>query len=205
MKSKNALLDTVRNYYDACVREHGPCARGVDWKDEVSQGLRFDVLSRIFKEDPPGSVIDLGCGYGAYLKYLRDSYKFSGHYLGLDLSHDMIRKAPSIQNAQFRQGTLMPDDRADYIVASGIFNVHMGTPEAQWQEYILETLDMMNACSTKGFSFNAMTKYVDFEDPKLFYADPCALFDHCKTHYARNVALYHDYGFYEFTIAVWKD
>jgi hypothetical protein len=38
----------------------------------------------------------------------------------------------------------------------------------------------------------------------LFYADPCELFDYCKTRFARNVALLHDYGLYEFTILVRK-
>ena len=39
----------------------------------------------------------------------------------------------------------------------------------------------------------------------LYYADPCALFDHCKTKYSRNVALLHDYGLYEFTLIVRKE
>jgi hypothetical protein len=41
--------------------------------------------------------------------------------------------------------------------------------------------------------------------PDLYYGDPCALFDHCKRRYARNVAVLHDYGLYEFTILVRKD
>ena len=36
----------------------------------------------------------------------------------------------------------------------------------------------------------------------LFYADPCELFDFCKTRFSQNVALLHDYGLYEFTILV---
>ena len=41
--------------------------------------------------------------------------------------------------------------------------------------------------------------------PRLFYADPARLFTHCKTRYARNVALLHDYGLYEFTLLIRKD
>ena len=40
--------------------------------------------------------------------------------------------------------------------------------------------------------------------PDLYYADPCRLFDLCKRRYAKNVALLHDYGLYEFTILVRK-
>jgi hypothetical protein len=38
----------------------------------------------------------------------------------------------------------------------------------------------------------------------LYYADPARLFDHCKTRFARNVTLLHDYGLYEFTMLVRK-
>lgn len=38
----------------------------------------------------------------------------------------------------------------------------------------------------------------------LYYADPCAVFDYCKRHYSRNVALLYDYQQYEFTSLVRK-
>jgi hypothetical protein len=41
--------------------------------------------------------------------------------------------------------------------------------------------------------------------PDLYYGDPAFFFDHCKTHYARDVALLHDYGLYEFTLLVRKE
>ena len=40
--------------------------------------------------------------------------------------------------------------------------------------------------------------------PDLHYADPLALFDRCKRRYARDVALLHDYGLWEFTLLVRK-
>jgi hypothetical protein len=36
----------------------------------------------------------------------------------------------------------------------------------------------------------------------LFYADPLALFEHCRTRFSRRVALLHDYPLYEFTLLV---
>jgi hypothetical protein len=41
--------------------------------------------------------------------------------------------------------------------------------------------------------------------PDLYYADPRAIFDHCKRTFSRWVALLHDYGLYEFTILVRKE
>jgi hypothetical protein len=64
----------------------------------------------------------------------------------------------------------------------------------------------MDEISTRGFSFNVLTSYSD-EDKKrdyLYYADPLFLFDYCKRHFSRKVALLHDYPIYEFSILVRK-
>ena len=42
------------------------------------------------------------------------------------------------------------------------------------------------------------------EEYRLYYADPCALFDYCKRNFSRNVALLHDYKIYDFTLIVRK-
>jgi hypothetical protein len=98
------------------------------------------------------------------------------------------------------------DRVADYSVASGIFNVKLGASAEAWLEHLLATLDAIDAGSRRGFAFNCLTKYSDAAKMQdyLYYADPGRLFEHCKTRYARNVALLHDYGLYEFTILVRK-
>ena len=95
---------------------------------------------------------------------------------------------------------------ADYGVASGIFNVRLGSTDDAWRSHVLRTLDVLNKTSRRGFSFNCLTLYSDQDRMRdyLYYADPCDLFDHCKRTYSRDVALLHDYGLYEFTILVRK-
>ena len=68
-------------------------------------------------------------------------------------------------------------------------------------------LDALNAGSRLGFAFNCLTGYSDADRmrPDLYYGDPLWFFDLCKRKYARNVALLHDYGLYDFTIIVRKD
>ena len=95
---------------------------------------------------------------------------------------------------------------ADVCVASGIFNVKMDRAVGEWEAYLLETIARLDRLGRRGFAFNLLTRYSDAEKmrPDLYYGDPCFLFDHCKRRYGRNVALLHDYGLYEFTIAVRK-
>jgi hypothetical protein len=98
-------------------------------------------------------------------------------------------------------------EATDFAVASGTFNVKLGNSRAEWQAYVLGALDQLNALGRRGFAFNLLTCYADPERMRdhLFYADPCFFFDHCKVNYSRQVALLHDYGFYEFTILVRKE
>ncbi len=95
-------------------------------------------------------------------------------------------------------------DRADYTLASGIFNVKQDATDEAWRRYVIETIDDLAVVSTRGFAFNALSSYSDLDRrrPDLYYADPLELFDHCKRNISRFVSLLHDTPFYEFTILV---
>lgn len=201
------LLQEVSEYYSAKLAEHGQTAQGVDWNGRESQELRFRELCRII-DGGPFTLTDVGCGYGAMVDYLAQHF-FSYRYTGTDLSAEMIAAAQQRHGAnaaaRFVQGAGIPE-ATDYVVASGIFNVRQQRSDDEWTGYILQTLDMMHAHSTKGFAANFLTRYSDADKRRdhLYYADPLALFDHCKRHYSRQVALLHDYGLYEFTLLVRK-
>ena len=207
-ESKRDLLGDVASYYSDKLAEHGETPLGVDWNGTESQVLRFEQLSKILPASGSFSLNDLGCGYGALLEHLQARHP-SCSYLGVDVSPDMIQAAGQ-RHAGLRQARFItaaePDQVADYGVASGIFNVRLGRTDSEWYDYLQSTLDVLDRTSKLGFSFNCLTSYSD-EDKKrdyLYYADPCRLFDLCKRRYARQVALLHDYGLYEFTILVRK-
>lgn len=207
-KIKTELLTEVAEYYSAKLAEHGETARGVDWNGEESQTTRFAQLCKIIDALGPFSINDLGCGYGALYDYLaKEHADFS--YLGVDVSDGMVQAATQRYQgnaqARFIQAS-EPDQVADYGVASGILNVRMGRSDAEWLDYLEDTLGVLDRSSRLGFAFNCLTSYSDADKMRdyLYYADPCVLFDICKRRYARNVALLHDYKLYEFTILVRK-
>ena len=200
------ILTRVQEYYDEKLREHGPTARGVDWKSPESQQLRFAQLAKLIDHTRPFTINDFGCGYGALVDYL-ESCGLQFQYVGFDISSEMIAQARELHpRASFV--TSKADLReADYTVASGIFNVRLSTSEDEWKSYVLDVLATMDSISTQGFAFNALTKYSDAEFMRsdLYYADPLFFFDHCKTNYSKFVTLLHDYPLYEFTILVRKE
>lgn len=209
MENKNdTLLTEVADYYSSKLAQHGETPRGVDWNGEDSQILRFEQLGKIIASPDGFSLNDLGCGYGALFDHLKGRYQnFS--YMGFDISEDMVRAAQERysgdQYVQVKVGA-EPSMMADYGIASGIFNVRLGRSDAEWQDYLAATLDVLDRTSRLGFAFNCLTSYSDKNKMRdyLYYADPCALFDLCKRRYSKHVALLHDYGLYEFTILVRK-
>ena len=202
-------LAEVGRYYSERLVEHGASPQGVDWNSAESQRLRFAQLLRICDERQDFSLNDIGCGYGAFLDYLVERGKRCD-YLGVDIAAPMIAKAEELHRGRAGCRFLASDRadrRAEYCVASGIFNVKLSAPAADWRGHMLRTLDHLNDMSRDGFAFNCLTRYSDPERMKehLYYADPGELFDHCKRSYSRHVALLHDYGLYEFTMLVRKE
>jgi SAM-dependent methyltransferase len=191
----------VERYYTDKLREHGPTHRGVDWSTAESQTTRFAQLLSVVSSG--GIVLDYGCGYGALVEHLPDP----SDYVGYDISEEMISAARArYPGARFTssEADLKP---VDYVVASGIFNVKAGAEEANWVEYVAATLERFDGLAARGFAFNMLTSYSDppLMRRDLYYAEPLRWFDECKRRYARNVALLHDYGLYEFTIIVRKE
>jgi SAM-dependent methyltransferase len=203
------LLAEVASYYSEKLSEHGATPQGVDWNGEESQTIRFEQLCNIISPDNLSfSLNDLGCGYGALLDYLRVKQPYCS-YLGIDVSPEMVRTArqqhTSTELARFINSAV-PDQMADYGLASGIFNVRLGRSDTEWFDYLQVTLDVLNRTSSRGFAFNCLTSYSEENKKRdyLYYADPCRLFELCKRRYSSQVALLHDYGLYEFTILVRK-
>lgn len=208
MSTREPYWDGVSAYYTAKLREHGPGHRGVDWNSTESQALRFEQLLKVVDAGRPFALTDFGCGYGALVDHLAGK-GWTFEYTGFDISPAQVDEARRLHgpraNCRF---TANADDLgvADYLVASGVFNVKLGAEPDSWLAYVLRTLDSFNELSRFGFAFNVLTSYSDADRmrPDLYYADPCRLFDHCKRRYARDVALLHDYGLYEFTLLVRK-
>ncbi len=202
-------FDQAKNYFEERLTTHGATARGVDWNSETAQELRFSQLSKVIDPTQPFSLLDYGCGYGALASFLLKKQYPMQQYVGYDVLDSMVIKArdefsssPQCSfTAQFQE--LAP---VDYAIASGIFNLKLETPFDTWTAYVTSELCKMDSLSRKGFSVNFLTKYSDaaYMRPHLYYADPCYLFDYCKRHFSRNVALLHDYEVYDFTLIVRK-
>ena len=206
---RDSFWTKTRDHYRDKFAEHGSSPLGVDWNGSVSQEAHFAELLRVLPADSavPVSVSDLGCGYGALAAYLAERRTLSAYH-GYDINEEMIAAArETYPDPVFSFDVSdVPLHEVDYALASGIFTLRLDrTDEACWQSMI-DGLDALHRSSRLGFAFNCLTSYSDKEKMRdyLYYPDPCRVFDHCKRHYSREVALLHDYGVYAFTIIVRK-
>lgn len=205
--SKN--LEDIRSYFDKTLKNFGPTPRGVDWNNEETRKIRFDQLVKVIDPSEVFSLLDYGSGYGALASYLIETGLRFNQYIGFDILESMViegrRLFASDPRVQFT-ARLEEVPQMDYAVACGVFNMKQEADYQTWTEFVLNCLDQMNDHSSKGFSVNFLTKYSDADRmrPDLYYADPCFLFDYCKTHYSRNVALLHDYNLFDFTLLIRK-
>jgi SAM-dependent methyltransferase len=203
-----AIFRTVAQYYDDRLRRFGATPYGVDWNSAESQVLRFSKLLTVVDDDAAAHVIDYGCGYGALADYLR-TWRTPVSYQGFDICEAMVQCARALHTADplasftADAAGLRP---ADFVVASGIFNVKLEQSVHDWRDYVLNTLKAMDALACRGFAFNMLSTCSDLEKRRqdLYYADPLETFDLCRRDFSPRVALLHDYPLYEFTILVRK-
>jgi SAM-dependent methyltransferase len=202
---KGTLLSGVSGLYTKSLAEHGLTSKGVGWKDEASQRLRFQKLAQVIDPTtcPAGmSANDLGCGYGAMFTFLDTlGAPRLEKYYGYDISDEMLAAArgfiPDARAELIKAATVTHD--ADYSFVSGTFNVKLEASDREWEEYVKEMLAELARKSKAGFAFNLLSTYVDWKQDNLYYADPLTYFDFCKRHFSRYVSLLHDYPLYEWT------
>lgn len=201
------LAAAVERYYSAKVQEFGPTPPGVDWRDGASQRTRFDVLLQVLGDRRNVKLLDFGCGYGALLDHAIITEQCAT-YTGLDVSFEMVHAAQLLHDScgySHPKHEFVVSDRIhgryEVIVASGVFNVKLETPDAAWRQYIRETVAMIADNASVAFAYNCLSMRSDPGKRRndLHYADPR---EHVAflTDLGLAAEVADDYGLYEFTI-----
>ncbi|MGY2904991.1 class I SAM-dependent methyltransferase [Bradyrhizobium sp. URHC0002] len=206
MSESDSIRNSVATYYASKLAAHGSTPQGVDWNGVASHELRHRQFLRLLDGIPDASLLDLGCGFGDFFRFLR-AEGHRGRYIGYDIAPDMIAEALRLHgqgaDRQWRVGA-EPEERVDLAIASGILNVKGDAPVEVWERYVLETIEILARVGRRGFAFNVLSLSSDPERraTNLYYADAGKMLSYCLDRYGRSVALLQDYGLYEFTVIV---
>ena len=209
------MLDLAAEYVPYYAQRAGEKerARQVGWRDLEAQHARFEQFVRALRHpaDARFHVADVGCGLGDLLPFLRMKGYNGFRYTGYDILPEMVAAAAAGHadpGASFERIESVRDiSETDYCFASGIFNAKGGRSDEIWWEHVRACIGEMAGKSACSAAFNMLSSYSDKEkqDPSLYYADPCRVFDWCKREITPDVALLHDYGQWDFTIVLRMD
>ncbi len=185
-------------------------ARQVGWRDQCAQHARFQQFARAIRHSAEAGfeVADVGCGLGDLLPFLRSTGFTRLRYTGYDIIPGMVEAAAEYHQdpkAEFQVISSVEEiEQTDYSFASGIFNARADHSDEAWWAHIQTCVKEMAAKSRCGVAFNILSTYSDEEkrEASLYYADPCRLFDWCKREITPDVALFHDYGHWDFTVVL---
>jgi len=195
-------------HYENVLMQYGDSPQGINWSDVNSQRLRFQILSEV--DDLNGQKIhEVGCGLAHFVDFLAEK-GINCEYVGSDISTKMIQKAKQrLPQAQLYVADILEDItpdwmRADYLLASGVFNAKMSINRGVWQQFVEAMFLRMFSLARKGIAFNLITSYVDYENSNLFYLSPAETLDFCIRNLGRRVVIRHDYPLWEYTVYVYK-
>jgi SAM-dependent methyltransferase len=205
-----ANYKTLQAHYEKRLAEHGANAKGMDWPNQEDLNKRFEVLMSIAPAPGMYSLLDLGCGIGLLIDYLKEQQRFEGiAYLGSDISPRMIDVARDMHPAysfEVRDTLVTPyeEGQFDYIIMNGVLTEKQEMSQAQMVDFAKQIiLKTFTSCS-KGISFNVMSSHVDWKRDDLFHWELDEVVAFLVKNCSRKIKIMMDYGLYEYTVHLKK-
>lgn len=208
----NKTFQNLGKHYDSLFEKYGNKVRSSQQSSNITRTKRIEILTKDISFKKNDRILDFGCGTGFLFYFLKNNKNFSGYYFGCDISKKIIdfnnKKFKESNVSFFCQNIINTKlvDNYDYIFINGTFNNNTKN-NIKWMKKIL--LILFSKTKYK-LIFNNLSRYVDYEDKNLFYADPLIVFDFCKKKLSNNVSINHGYFTkkntipYEFTTTVSK-
>ncbi len=200
---KNFNLNKVKKYYNKKFELFGNSIKTIGWSNRKDQYLRFEklVYNYNFKNK---TILDVGCGFGDFYKYLILKKRTNFQYIGLDISEKILIEAKNKikkSNVTFINSDLLnfKHNKIDYSVSSGALTYEFKNSN----EYAKKIIKKMYEISNISCSINFMSTYCDYKLKKNQHYSPEKIFKFAKS-LSPKVNLIHDYDLFEFTIQIYK-
>jgi SAM-dependent methyltransferase len=205
MDQSNKIAARQIDIYNKVADKHGTSSRAVLWDDPQTQYLRFSELVKCLDfNDDKKLLLDVGCGNGELYKFL-NFQGFRGRYVGYDINEKLLTQARNrFAGIEVKNKDIMSEkieQRFDYIVLSGLFNVNAGQSTA-WVHGFLKS---MFALCDGIMVFNMISTHVTFRNEQMFYMNPAEVLSFCIENLSRRTTLAHHNLPYNYTVTVFKN
>ena len=196
------ITQLMKEHYGKTFNKYGCSSEGVDWgKHEERALLRHQKIYEVI-EKKPCSILDVGCGYGAFIDYIGEK---NINFTGIDCVGSMIATAQQkYPNSAFICDDFLrhdfKDKKFDYVVCNGILTQKLTASDNDMESFSHDVIAKMFSICNKGIVFNMMTSHVNFKADNLFYKDPVDMLSWVMKNITKNVKLDHAYPLYEYMI-----
>jgi len=162
------MNENIIKIYDKYILDNLNDFEKVGWGSSESQKKRFEILSEIGDLNNC-SILDIGCGTGAFYKYLNDLYH-DINYTGIDINENMVRIAKeTLPEATFYCTDILNkveneirNRKFDYVFLSGVLNLSINNHEVMVNDMMRKMFDL----SIKGVALNLIV--LDFSQNPIF-------------------------------------
>ena len=201
-------IEDTRERYAGRLRQYGYDSRTLGWNKDC-QWVRFEAALEGLRAEDYGTVLDVGCGFGDLLEYLRNR-GWTGQYTGIDIVPELVEEARRRHGGDPAAGFDCRDlqsqpieHKADLAVAIGMFNHRLRQDN---RTFIAGVLDAMWKATTAVVicDFLSTSSQPERRQDHLFYADPRDLYE-LASQYSRRIAIHHSYMPFEFQVKIWHD
>jgi SAM-dependent methyltransferase len=203
-EDRTELLERYRQRW----QQYGYDSRTLGWNKDC-QWVRFEAAFEGIREDEHGSIVDVGCGFGDLLGYLRWR-GWNGRYTGVELVPELIEEArkryasdPAATFISSDVQTFAPPSKADMAVALGVFNHRLHQDNFEFARRTIENMwkqtEKIVVCDFLSTSSDPGRRRED-----LFYADPRDIYE-LAARYSRRVSIHHAYMPFEFQVKIWHE
>ena len=200
------ITRAMQDHYGKTFDDHGCTSEGVDWGVHEDRALlRHERMGDLI-EQRPCSILDVGCGYGAFLDYLGNE---GIDFTGIDVVSNMIDAAKGRHpNAAFICGNFLEHDFGnqtfDYVVCNGIFTQKFDVSDEEMNTFTQSIVKKMFSLADIGIVFNMMTSFVNFRADNLFYKNPTETIDWVMNNLTWRVKLNQAYPLYEYMVYAYQ-
>jgi SAM-dependent methyltransferase len=185
----------------------------MDWPSEGDLKRRLEVMLGLirFRGSEPVSILDLGCGVGLLVDYLKaQNMLHLFEYWGIDLSEEMVatarRRHPTqrFEAADILQKGL-PEKCTDYVIMNGLLTEKVTLKQKEMEMFARSMVKVAFDACRYGVAFNVMSTHVDWTRSDLFHwpLDRAAAF--LVKRCSRWLVIRMDYGLYEYTVYVHRE
>jgi SAM-dependent methyltransferase len=198
----------LRARYRTRYETYGYDRRTLGWEKDC-QHVRFEAALEGLRPEDYASVLDVGCGFGDLLTYLRKR-RWRGRYVGIDLVPELLAEARErhaddgravFEHADASAGGFAQS--AGLAIGIGVFNHRLHQDNL---DFVAATLEAMWNASSRAVVCDFLSDSAELGKRRadLYYADPADILKLARRH-SRRVVVNHAYMPFEFQVKIWHD